>query len=349
MSLLTVRDLTVRFDRTTVVNRVNFDIAAGEKFALVGESGSGKTVSALQLMGMTPDANTSGSIIFEGHDIRLMSDNQLRALRGKDIAMIFQEPMTALNPLFTIGNQIAEVLMLHEGLNARAAALRAVELLDKTGIPEPARRALSYPHQLSGGQRQRAMIAMALACKPKLLIADEPTTALDVTIQVQILELLNQLQRDEGMAILMITHDLNLVKRFADRVGVMQQGRLLEVADTSTLFVSPREAYTQQLLASHSKRMVSEHSDGSTLLEAQGVRCSFSIKQGWFKQREFVAVESLDLKLERGETLGIVGESGSGKSTLGMALLRLSVANTQGRIVFDGQAISEMSSAQLRP
>jgi microcin C transport system ATP-binding protein len=316
---------------------------------LVGESGSGKTVSALQLMGMTPDANTSGSIVFEGRDIRLMSDNQLRALRGKDIAMIFQEPMTALNPLFTIGNQIAEVLMLHEGLNARAAALRAVELLDKTGIPEPARRALSYPHQLSGGQRQRAMIAMALACKPKLLIADEPTTALDVTIQVQILELLNQLQRDEGMAILMITHDLNLVKRFADRVGVMQQGRLLEVADTATLFASPRETYTQQLLASHSKRMVSEHSDGSTLLEAQGVRCSFSIKQGWFKQREFVAVESLDLKLARGETLGIVGESGSGKSTLGMALLRLSVANTQGRIVFDGQTISEMSSAQLRP
>jgi microcin C transport system ATP-binding protein len=298
---------------------------------------------------MTPDANTSGSIVFEGRDIRLMSDNQLRALRGKDIAMIFQEPMTALNPLFTIGNQIAEVLMLHEGLNARAAALRAVELLDKTGIPEPARRALSYPHQLSGGQRQRAMIAMALACKPKLLIADEPTTALDVTIQVQILELLNQLQRDEGMAILMITHDLNLVKRFADRVGVMQQGRLLEVADTATLFASPRETYTQQLLASHSKRMVSEHSDGSTLLEAQGVRCSFSIKQGWFKQREFVAVESLDLKLARGETLGIVGESGSGKSTLGMALLRLSVANTQGRIVFDGQTISEMSSAQLRP
>jgi microcin C transport system ATP-binding protein len=349
MSLLTVRDLSVRFGRTTVVNRVNFDITAGEKFALVGESGSGKTVSALQLMGMTPDANTSGSIVFEGRDIRLMSDNQLRALRGKDIAMIFQEPMTALNPLFTIGNQIAEVLMLHEGLNARAAALRAVELLDKTGIPEPARRALSYPHQLSGGQRQRAMIAMALACKPKLLIADEPTTALDVTIQVQILELLNQLQRDEGMAILMITHDLNLVKRFADRVGVMQQGRLLEVADTATLFASPRETYTQQLLASHSKRMVSEHSDGSTLLEAQGVRCSFSIKQGWFKQREFVAVESLDLKLARGETLGIVGESGSGKSTLGMALLRLSVANTQGRIVFDGQTISEMSSAQLRP
>ncbi|MFM8462991.1 MAG: ATP-binding cassette domain-containing protein, partial [Burkholderiaceae bacterium] len=327
MSLLTVRELSVRFAGKAVVDRVSFNIEAGEKFALVGESGSGKTFSALQLIGMTPEADTSGSIVFEDRQIRGMSDAQLRALRGKDIAMIFQEPMTALNPLFTIGNQIAEVLMLHEGLNARDAALRAVELLDKTGIPEPARRALSYPHQLSGGQRQRAMIAMALACKPKLLIADEPTTALDVTIQVQILELLNQLQRDEGMAVLMITHDLNLVKRFADRVGVMQHGRLLETADTATLFASPRESYTRQLLASHAKRMVSDHADGSVLMAAQGVRCSFFIKQGWFKQREFVAVDKLDLTLSRGETLGIVGESGSGKSTLGMALLRLSVAS----------------------
>jgi len=339
----------VRFAGKAVVDRVSFNIEAGEKFALVGESGSGKTVTALQLMGMTPEADTSGSIVFEDRQIRGMSDAQLRALRGKDIAMIFQEPMTALNPLFTIGNQIAEVLMLHEGLNARDAALRAVELLEKTGIPEPARRALSYPHQLSGGQRQRAMIAMALACKPKLLIADEPTTALDVTIQVQILELLNQLQRDEGMAVLMITHDLNLVKRFADRVGVMQHGRLLETADTSTLFASPRESYTQQLLASHAKRMVSDHADGAVLMSAQGVRCSFFIKQGWFKQREFVAVDKLDLTLSRGETLGIVGESGSGKSTLGMALLRLSVANTEGTVTFDGQTISDMRAAQLRP
>lgn len=349
MSLLTVRELSVRFAGKAVVDRVSFNIEAGEKFALVGESGSGKTVTALQLMGMTPEADTSGSIVFEDRQIRGMSDAQLRALRGKDIAMIFQEPMTALNPLFTIGNQIAEVLMLHEGLNARDAALRAVELLEKTGIPEPARRALSYPHQLSGGQRQRAMIAMALACKPKLLIADEPTTALDVTIQVQILELLNQLQRDEGMAVLMITHDLNLVKRFADRVGVMQHGRLLETADTATLFASPRESYTQQLLASHAKRMVSDHADGSVLMAAQGVRCSFFIKQGWFKQREFVAVDKLDLTLSRGETLGIVGESGSGKSTLGMALLRLSVASTEGTVTFDGQTISDMRAAQLRP
>ncbi len=349
-TLLSIRDLSVRFGDATVVDQVSFQIRAGEKFALVGESGSGKTVSALQMMRLTPDANASGSILFEGREILKMSDGQLRALRGKDIAMIFQEPMTALNPLFTIGNQIAEVLMLHEGLNARAAALRAVELLEQTGIPEPARRALSYPHQLSGGQRQRAMIAMALACKPKLLIADEPTTALDVTIQVQILELLKQLQREHGMAVLMITHDLNLVKSFADRVGVMQRGRLIETADTATLFSAPQQDYTKRLLASHAKRMVADEvANPQPLLDAQGVRCRFFIRQGWFSQREFVAVDRLDLTLARGETLGIVGESGSGKSTLGMALLRLSVAQTDGSIRFDGQPVSEMDSAQLRP
>ena len=350
MSLLRVDHLRVRFGNATVVDDVSFEIRAGEKFALVGESGSGKTVSALSLMRLLPDADISGSLNFEGESILQKSEAAMRQLRGKDIAMIFQEPMTALNPLFTIGNQIAEVLMLHEGLSARDAALRAVELLDKTGIPEPARRALSYPHQLSGGQRQRAMIAMALACKPKLLIADEPTTALDVTIQVQILELLNQLQREEQMAVLMITHDLNLVKSFADRVGVMQQGRLIETADTAALFAQPREAYTQRLLASHAKRMVGEPApDAPPLLKADGLRCSFFIKQGWFRQREFLAVDNVDIALPRAETLGIVGESGSGKSTLGMALLRLSVAQAQGDIVFDGKPISRMNSSMLRP
>ena len=349
MSLLRVENLSVSFGTNRVVDNVSFRIEAGEKFALVGESGSGKTVSALALMRLLPEAQIRGNQLFDGQKIQLMSENALRQLRGKDIAMIFQEPMTALNPLFTIGNQIAEVLMLHEGLSAREAANRAVELLEKTGIPEPARRALSYPHQLSGGQRQRAMIAMALACKPKLLIADEPTTALDVTIQVQILELLNQLQREEGMAVLMITHDLNLVKSFADRVGVMQDGRLIESADTSRLFGQPREEYTQRLLASHAKRMVADAlPDAEPLLEATGVRCSFFIRKGWFRQKEFVAVESLDVSLPRGETLGIVGESGSGKSTLGMALLRLSVAKTQGKIQFNGHTISDMRSHQLR-
>ena len=349
MSLLRVENLSVSFGSNRVVDNVSFRIEAGEKFALVGESGSGKTVSALALMRLLPEAQIRGNQLFDGQKIQLMSENALRQLRGKDIAMIFQEPMTALNPLFTIGNQIAEVLMLHEGLSAREAANRAVELLEKTGIPEPARRALSYPHQLSGGQRQRAMIAMALACKPKLLIADEPTTALDVTIQVQILELLNQLQREEGMAVLMITHDLNLVKSFADRVGVMQDGRLIESADTNRLFGQPREEYTQRLLASHAKRMVEDAiPNAEPLLEAKGVRCSFFIRKGWFRKKEFVAVESLDVSLPRGETLGIVGESGSGKSTLGMALLRLSVAKTQGHIRFNGNNITNMSSNQLR-
>lgn len=353
MSLLSIQNLSVGFGASTVVSDLSYSIAAGEKFALVGESGSGKTVSALATMGLLADARMSGRIQFEGRDLLSLSEPQWRAIRGKDIAMIFQEPMTALNPLFSIGNQIAEVLMLHEGLSARAAALRAVELLDKTGIPEPARRALSYPHQLSGGQRQRAMIAMALACKPKLLIADEPTTALDVTIQVQILELLNQLQREQGMAVLMITHDLNLVKSFADRVGVMQQGRLVEVAPTAELFSHPTQPYTQTLLASHAKRMVEDApSDAGhlapALLQARQLKCSFLIKQGWFSQREFVAVAPTDLRLARGETLGIVGESGSGKSTLGLALLKLSVAQTEGEIDFAEQRISAMDAGSLR-
>ncbi|MCE2870063.1 MAG: ATP-binding cassette domain-containing protein [Oxalobacteraceae bacterium] len=321
MSLLRVESLSVSFGTSRVVDNVSFRIEEGEKFALVGESGSGKTVSALALMRLLPDAQIRGNQIFDGQKIQLMSENALRRLRGKDIAMIFQEPMTALNPLFTIGNQIAEVVMLHDGLNARDAANRAVELLEKTGIPEPARRALSYPHQLSGGQRQRAMIA-----------------------------LLNTLQREEGMAVLMITHDLNLVKSFADRVGVMQNGRLIETADTSRLFGQPREEYTQRLLASHAKRMVTDVVPGAEpLIEAKGLRCSFMIRRSWFRQKEFVAVESMDLVLPRGETLGIVGESGSGKSTLGMALLRLSVAKTKGHIEFNGHVISDMRSSQLQP
>ena len=349
MTLLQVNHLSVTFGDATVVNDVSFEIAAGEKFALVGESGSGKTVSALSILRLNPDAQTSGSILFNGEDILQKSESALRGLRGKDVAMIFQEPMTALNPLFTIGNQIAEVLMLHEGLSAPQAAQRAVALLEKTGIPEPARRALSYPHELSGGQRQRAMIAMALACKPKLLIADEPTTALDVTIQVQILELLNQLQREDNMAVLMITHDLNLVRHFADRVGVMEHGRLIETGETQSVFASPREAYTQKLLGSHPHKLVADPaSDAPALLKAEQIRCRFTIQQGWFKQRDFVAVDKVDISLARGETLGIVGESGSGKSTLGMALLRLSVAKTEGKIVFDGHEISAMRSQDIR-
>ncbi|KRB88931.1 ABC transporter ATP-binding protein [Noviherbaspirillum sp. Root189] len=350
MSLLVVQNLRVGFGPATVVTDVSFSIAPGEKFALVGESGSGKTVTSLSILRLNLDAEYGGRILFEGQDLLQKPERAMRAVRGKDIAMIFQEPMTALNPLFTIGNQIAEVLMLHEGISAKEAARRTVELLDKTGIPEPQRRSLAFPHQLSGGQRQRAMIAMALACKPKLLIADEPTTALDVTIQVQILELLNQLQREENMAVLMITHDLNLVRHFADRVGVMEKGLLIETATTAELFANPREEYTRKLLASHPTRMVNEiRDDALPLLATDKLRCTFAIKRGMFKTIPFVAVDGVEVQLKPHETLGIVGESGSGKSTLGMALVRLSSATVHGRISFIGHPISEMTSAQLRP
>ncbi len=350
MSLLSIENLSVRFGQALVVDDVSFSIAAGEKFALVGESGSGKTVSALSVLRLNQDADYSGRILFNGDDLLQKSERAMRGVRGMDAAMIFQEPMTALNPLFTIGNQIAEVLQQHEGLNARAAAQRTVSLLEKTGIAEPARRALAYPHQLSGGQRQRAMIAMALACRPKLLIADEPTTALDVTIQVQILELLNSLQREQDMAVLLISHDLNLVRHFADRVGVMEQGKLVENKPTAELFAAPEHPYTRRLLASQPERSVAPLSnEAEILLHAEHLRCSFSIKQSWLRKKDFVAVDDVSLQLRRGETLGIVGESGSGKSTLGMALLRLSTANVQGNITFEAHAISAMSANALRP
>lgn len=350
MSLLSVQNLSVFFDQTQVVKDVSFTIAPGEKFALVGESGSGKTVTSLAVMHLNQDARYSGKILFNGEDVLTKSSSQLQRLRGNDVTMIFQEPMTALNPLFTIGNQIAEVLKLHQGLSTKAAALRTVELLDRTGIPEPARRALSYPHQLSGGQRQRAMIAMALACEPKLLIADEPTTALDVTVQVQILALLNQLQREENMAVLMISHDLNMVRHFADRVGVMEKGRLIELADTPALFAHPKEAYTQKLLLSRPEGVPQPIGNNApVLLCASDVRCTFSITKNLFKKDRFVAVEHANVLLHKGETLGIVGESGSGKSTLGMALLRLSQAAVTGDIMFDGHLLHKMSSSQIRP
>jgi len=348
--LLAVDNLTVRFGDATVVDGVSFSIAPGEKFALVGESGSGKSVSALAALKLNQDARYGGRILFDGADILPRSEAQMQGLRGRDVAMIFQEPMTALNPLYTIGNQIAEVLMQHEGLSAKEAARRTVALLEKTGIPEPARRARAYPHELSGGQRQRAMIAMALACRPRLLIADEPTTALDVTIQVQILELLNQLQREEGMAVLIISHDLNLVRHFADRVGVMEKGKLVETAPTAQLFADAQQPYTRKLLQSRPERDVAEVApDAAVMLRADGLRCTYGIKQGWFRQRLFHAVDGVDLQVRRGETLAIVGESGSGKSTLGMALLRLSSARVTGAIAFDGQAIEAVSRRDMRP
>lgn len=354
MTLLEVRKLSVSFnasaDAARAVDEVSFSIAAGEKFALVGESGSGKSVTALSLLRLV-QARSSGEVLFAGEDLVAASERRLRGIRGKDIAMIFQEPMTALNPLMRIGEQITEVLSLHEGLAFAAARERAIALLARTGITEAERRFGSFPHELSGGQRQRAMIAMALACRPKLLIADEPTTALDVTIRVQIMALLEELQREYGMAILLITHDLNLVRRFADRVGVMQSGRLVELAATEQLFSQPQHVYTQRLLDSCPRKMVQPLSADALaapeLLRGDKVRVEFSYPLGWFRKKVFTAVNGVSLALKRGETLGIVGESGSGKSTLAMALLALQPL-AGGETVFDGQVLQSIPSRRLR-
>ncbi len=347
-ALLDIQDLTVRFGPLTAVDGVSFSIAAGEKFALVGESGSGKSITALSILRLVDAGATTGRIHFEGEDLTAASESVMRGVRGARIGMIFQEPMTALNPLYTVGNQIGEMLERHEALRPNAARARAVELLARTGIPDPERRVDAYPHQLSGGQRQRAMIAMALACKPRLLICDEPTTALDVTIQAQILALLDGLQAEMGMALLFITHGLNLVRRFTHRVGVMERGRLVEVGPTAEVFGAPQHAYTQRLLASRPTRLVDALPDNSeACLSAEKVSVDFPISVGLWKKQSFHAVREASLTLRRGETLGIVGESGSGKTTLGMALLALQPL-ASGEVRLDGQRIDDADDAALR-
>ena len=325
--LLDVQNLTVGFGPKTVVRGVSFHVNAGEKLALVGESGSGKTITALSLLGLVQNARVSGQAWFEGRDLLKLSEHALRGLRGQDIAMIFQEPMTALNPLFNIGDQIAEVIELKQGLTAKQASLLAIELLASTGVDEAVRRVNSFPHQLSGGQRQRAMIAMALACKPKLLLADEPTTALDVTVRAQILSLLADLQRQTGMAVLMITHDLNLVRRFANRVAVMEQGHLVEQGDVTQVFANAVQPYTRRLLASTPRREVDEAWGQQVLLDAKDLAVNYSVPiagiKGWFKKGVFQAVHPVNLQLNEGQTLGIIGESGSGKTSLAQAVLGL--------------------------
>ena len=332
--LLHVQNLSVAFGPKTVVDGVGFSIAPGEKLALVGESGSGKTVTALALLRLLHGARVRGQALFNDgqrtRDLLALCERELRGLRGDDIAMIFQEPMTALNPLMSVGEQIAEVLRLKRAITPAQSAQAAIELLAKTGIPEAARRAGAFPHQLSGGQRQRAMIAMALACEPKLLLADEPTTALDVSLRGQILDLLSELQRANGMAVLLITHDLNLVRRFADRVAVMQHGQLVEQGATADIFSAPQHAYTQKLMASKPERDVVETpaAPGDTpALAAHNLRVVYPTPlpgvRGWFKKGEFVALQGADLRLLPGRTLGVIGESGSGKSTLAQAALGL--------------------------
>jgi len=328
--LLQVRDLRVAFGAKEVVHGVSFEIRAGEKFALVGESGSGKTVSALSLLRLTGEAKISGQALLDGRDLLQLSERGLRGVRGSSVAMIFQEPMSALNPLMAVGAQVAEVLMLKQGLSKAQSARAAIELFAATGIPEPERRAGSFPHQLSGGQRQRAMIAMALASRPKLLLADEPTTALDVSLRGQILELLADLQRQSGMAMLLITHDLLMVRRFADRVAVMEQGHLVEHGETARIFGAPEHAYTRRLIASTPRRDVVEEAVAAgapVAALAESLRGSYPVPlpgvRGWFRKGEFVAVKGASFRLCAGRTLGVVGESGSGKSTLAQALLGL--------------------------
>ena len=329
-NLLSVRDLGVRFGSKLVVQGVSFDMAAGEKLALVGESGSGKSVTALSLLRLVGDAQLSGQAMLDGRDLLRLSEREMQSVRGDDIAMIFQEPMTALNPLMMVGDQVAEVLQLKQALSKAQARKQAVELLATTGIPEPERRAQSFPHQLSGGQRQRAMIAMALASRPRLLLADEPTTALDVTLRGQILDLLADLQRQTGMAVLMITHDLNLVRRFADRVAVMEKGLLVEQGAVAQVMQSPQHAYTQKLLASRPVRNVNDQplSAGvADVVQARALKVSYATPlpgiRGWFRKGEFVAIKGVDMALKAGRTLGVIGESGSGKSTLAQAVLGL--------------------------
>ncbi len=358
MTLLSVSNMRIHFGPKEVVKGIDFSIAPGEKLALVGESGSGKTVSALSLLGLLGNGRCSGTAKFNGatgaKELFSLSEEAMRAVRGQEIAMIFQEPMTALNPLFSIGNQIAEVVQLKLGLNASQAAKATIELLEKTGMPEPARRANAFPHQLSGGQRQRAMIAMALACKPRLLLADEPTTALDVSVRAQILDLLQDLQRETGMAVLMITHDLNLVRKFADRVAVMENGHLVESGSVAEVFAHAQHAYTRKLIDSRPSRDPLEAAAiaGPALLEAKDVKVDYPVPlpgwRGWFKKGSFTAVHQASFSIGMGRTLGVIGESGSGKSSLALAVLGLHPHG--GKIRFDGQGWgkNKLSDQRLR-
>ena len=346
MTLLSVKDLTVTFRQagmeTRAVAGVSFDIAEGETVALVGESGSGKSVTALSTVGLLGDsAHLGGSITFEGAEMVGASAAELRRVRGNDISFIFQEPMTSLNPLHTVERQIVEALELHQALTGARARERALELLLKVGIQEAESRLNAYPHQLSGGQRQRVMIAMALANGPKLLVADEPTTALDVTIQAQILELLAGLKRTERMSMLFITHDLNIVRRVADRVCVMQQGEIVEQGPTEQVFTAPQHPYTKKLLEAEPHGIPDPVAgDAPEILRTEGLRVWFPIQRGFLRRTVgyVKAVNDTSLSLRAGETLGVVGESGSGKTTLALAIARLT--RSQGRIVFLGNDIS---------
>jgi len=354
-ALLDVRDLSVAFAGGTLVaaDHVSFRIGKGETVALVGESGSGKTVSALSILRLLPypsASHPSGEIWFEGRDMLKMNTRQLQSVRGNRISMIFQEPMTSLNPLHTIERQVGEVLRVHRRMDDKSVRTRVLELLHKVGIRDPEQRLDAFPHQLSGGQRQRVMIAMALANEPDLLIADEPTTALDVTIQAQILELLKDLQREMGMAMLLITHDLGIVRKMAERVYIMQGGKIVEDGATEAIFTKPQHGYTRQLLAAEPKgNPPAANDEAPVVLKTDDLKVWFPIKRGLMQRTvdHVKAVDGLSLKLRKGQTLGVVGESGSGKTTLGLAILRL--ISSTGSIVYMGKHIDGLSSRDMRP
>ncbi|MGB6906382.1 MAG: ABC transporter ATP-binding protein [Methyloceanibacter sp.] len=355
--LVKVEDLSVDFmsgsGLTSAVKNISFDIGKGETVALVGESGSGKTVTALSILRLLPypaARHPSGSILFKGEDLMALPPDGLRHVRGNQISMIFQEPMTSLNPLHTIEQQIGEVLKIHRGLSDHAARERVLDLLDKVGIDDPKGRLASYPHQLSGGQRQRVMIAMALANEPDLLIADEPTTALDVTIQAQILDLLLKLKSEFNMAMLLITHDLGIVRKMADRVCVMNQGEIVERGTAQGVFTAPQHPYTKHLLAAEPKGSPpAANAKAPVILEAKDLRVWFPIRRGFLRHvvGHIKAVDGIDLAVKEGQTLGVVGESGSGKTTLGLALLRL--ISSEGPIVYLGSRIDGYGSKAMRP
>jgi microcin C transport system ATP-binding protein len=355
--LLSVRDLSVAFTQngreSIAVDHISFDIAQGETVALVGESGSGKSVTALsvlKLLPYPPASHPSGKILFEGEDLLDKDETDLRRVRGNDITMIFQEPMTSLNPLHPIEKQISEVLKLHQGMGDKAARQRTLALLEEVGIREPEKRMNAYPHQLSGGQRQRVMIAMALANKPKLLIADEPTTALDVTVQAQILKLLAELKAAQGMSMLFITHDLGIVRKIADRVCVMTGGKIVETGPTKQIFDNPQHAYTKHLLAAEPKgNPPAADLSADPVMRGENVKVWFPIKQGFLRRTvdHVKAVDGIDVTIRAGQTLGVVGESGSGKTTLGLALSRM--ISSEGVIRFGEKDINRYSFKQMRP
>ncbi len=342
---------------TQVLHDVCLTVEQGQTVALVGESGSGKSVTALSILRLLEEGSqthSSGRIVFEGKDLMTYSERQLRNIRGNRIAMIFQEPMTSLNPVYTVGNQLIEPLMLHQNMTKKEAEQEAIRLLFRTGIDSPEARIHSYPHQLSGGQRQRVIIAMALACRPALLIADEPTTALDVTVQAQILELIQDLQTEFKMAVLLITHDLIMVKKIADQVNIMQNGHIVEHGPTTTVLAAPRHPYTIHLLQSLPQGNPTHQPEHKKppLLTVENLSCHFQLNDGWssfFKRRikTIKAVNNVSLSIDQGSTCGIVGESGSGKTTLGMAILKL--AQSRGRISFDGQDLQLLNNRQMRP